>query len=102
LAEGLQEFDRPALPIVHGDGAVSYVRETYQCVLSTVPVDELPPAEPYTCTLKPPSYFEACVAAIEALEGREPYPPEGTGIAAWACALATATRPTTCSGSNRA
>jgi hypothetical protein len=73
--------------LVHGDGAVSYVRETYQCVESTVPVDELPPAEPYTCTLKPPTYFEACLAAIEALEGREPYPPLGTGIAAWACAF---------------
>jgi hypothetical protein len=43
-----------------------------------------PPLNP-RAALKPPSHFEACLAAIRALGGREAYPPEGTE--AWACAF---------------
>jgi hypothetical protein len=71
--------------VVHPDGTASYVSDTYQCVPSTTPVEDLPPPEPYRCTLKPPSYFEACVAAITRVETGSAYPPEGAE--AWACAF---------------
>ena len=71
--------------VVHEDGSASYVNDAYQCVPSSTPVDHLPPAEPYRCTLKPPSYFEACVAALVGVENGSAYPPEGAE--AWACAF---------------
>jgi hypothetical protein len=50
--------------VVGADGTVAYVREPYRNVSN---VGELPPVEPLRCILKPPSYFEACRAAVEAL-----------------------------------
>ena len=69
--------------VVHADGTASYVSDEYQCVRSTTPVDDLPPAQPFRCSLKPPSYFEACVAAVASVEDGSAYPPEGAE--AWAC-----------------
>lgn len=70
--------------VVHEDGTASYVREAYQCIQSSIALEELPPVAPLRCVLKPPSYFEACAAAIEVLDGQA-YPPEGAE--AWACAF---------------
>jgi hypothetical protein len=71
--------------VVHDDGTVSYVSEPYRCVRSIEPMGDVSSVGPLGCTLKPPSYFEACIAAIE--EAIDPRNPSLDRAEAWACAF---------------
>ncbi|HMI87509.1 MAG TPA: hypothetical protein VK550_25655 [Polyangiaceae bacterium] len=69
------------LLLVTGDGTVRYARDRYQQI-SSIPGDESGHhgygAEPgRRCQLKPPGYFDGCIAAVQAPQGSD----------AWACAF---------------